>query len=106
MGFCNADRITEKYLNGAAAYAKTWPGPVTSLVELTDTPTTDMDQIEVLPDEAETGLEIRPASQDALAERIRNAAIVSGFLSPFELDTVTLCERFAAGTTPTTHLPC
>ena len=85
--------MTQKYLNGAAAYAKTWPGPVTSLVELTDTPTTDMDQIEVLPDEAETGLEIRPASQDALAERIRNAAIVSGFLSPFELDTVTLCER-------------
>ena len=44
--------MTQKYLNGAAAYAKTWPGPVTSLVELTDTPTTDMAQLE---DEAVSG---------------------------------------------------
>ncbi len=85
--------LTQKYMNGAAAYAKTWPGPVTSLIELTDAPTTDMDHVEVMPGEAETGLELRPKTQDALAQRIRNAAIVSGFLSPYELETAALCNQ-------------
>ncbi|MDX8349850.1 glycosyltransferase family 4 protein [Cognatiyoonia sp. IB215446] len=85
--------LTQKYLNGAAAYAKTWPGPVTSLIALTDTPTTDMDQVEVLPGEAETTLEMRPTEPEALAARIKNAALVSGFLSPYELPTAELCQK-------------
>ncbi|MEL6681097.1 MAG: glycosyltransferase [Pseudomonadota bacterium] len=85
--------LTQKYLNGAAAYAKTWPGPVTSLIELTNTPTTDLDQVEVIPGEAETGLELRPSTPEAFAGRIRNAALVSGFLSPYELPTAELCHE-------------
>ncbi len=85
--------LTEKYMNGAAAYAKHWPGPVTSLVELASHPTTDMDHIEVLPDEALTGIELRPSTQEALTKRIGNAALVTAFLSPFELKTAELCNR-------------
>lgn len=85
--------LTQKYLNGAAAYANTWPGPVTSLIELTDTPTTDMDLVEMMPDQAATGLELRPTTPEALADRIRNAALVSAFLSPYELPTAELCHQ-------------
>lgn len=85
--------LTEKYMKGAEGYAKTWPGPVTSLVEVMTVPTTDMDHVEVMPGEAETGLELRPKNLDALAERIKNAALVTTFLSPFELPTAKLCQR-------------
>ncbi len=85
--------LTEKYMNGAEGYAKTWPGPVTSLVELMTVPTTDMDHVEVMPGEAATGLELRPGDPDALAERLKNAALVTTFLSPFELPTAKLCQR-------------
>lgn len=85
--------LTQKYLNGAAAYAKTWPGPVTSLIALTDTSTTDMDKVEVLPGEGEAALEMRPTNPEALAARLKNAALVSGFLSPYELPTAELCQK-------------
>ena len=48
-------------MTGAAQYALNWPGPVTSLVRLSATQTTDMEPCpEFFPGEAETGLEVRP----------------------------------------------
>lgn len=85
--------LTQKYMDGVAGYAKHWPGPVTSLVALDSTPTTDMDHVEVLPDDTETGIELRPDTPEALTERIKDAALVSTFLSPFELPTAQLCKR-------------
>lgn len=85
--------LTRKYLSGAAEYARFWPGPVSSLVALRSAPTTDMDHIEVLPGEAETELELRPSDENALANRLDRAAMVLGFLSPFEASTARLCAR-------------
>ncbi len=85
--------LTEKYMKGADGHATIWPGPVTSLVDLMTVPTTDMDQIEVMPEEATTGLELRPKKLEDLAERLKDAALVSTFLSPYELPTARLCQR-------------
>lgn len=85
--------MTQKYMNGAAAFARRWPGRVTSLVTLSGTPSSDMDHVEVTRGAFETELEVRPVDLDALAERIANAAVVLGFLSPFEAPTVALCKQ-------------
>lgn len=85
--------LTQKYMSGAAEFAKYWPGPVTSLVQVTDTPTSDMDHVEFLPDEAETGLELRPDGEQMLERRLASAAAVLAFLSPFEASTARLCSR-------------
>jgi len=85
--------LTRKYMEGAAEYARHWPGPVTSLVELSSIPTTDMDHAEYLPGMAETGLELRPATPEALARRLESAAQVVAFLSRAESPTLDLCRR-------------
>lgn len=85
--------LTRKYMAGAAEYARTWPGPVTSLVHLTDIPTTDMDQAEFMPGEGDTELELRPAMAEALAERLRPAAVVMAFLSREEAETAEICRK-------------
>lgn len=84
--------LTQKFLNGVAQYAKTWPGRVTTLVQLRDDPTSDMDHVEVMPEEAVTPIEMRPASPEALAERLKNAAAVLGFLAPEEHGLAELCR--------------
>jgi colanic acid/amylovoran biosynthesis glycosyltransferase len=85
--------LTQKFIEGVAAYVRSWPGPVTTLIGLTDTPGSDMDHVEILPETPAPVLEVRPSRLEDLAERIRGAALVSGFLSPFELETVQLCRR-------------
>lgn len=85
--------LTQKFIDGVAAYARSWPGPVTTLVGLTDMPGSDMDHVEILPGTVAPALELRPAGLDALAQRIRAAALVSGFLSPYELETAQVCRR-------------
>jgi len=85
--------LTQKFIDGVAAYARSWPGRVTTLVGLTDTPGSDMDHVEVLPETLAPDLEVRPAGLDELARRLRGAALVSGFLSPYELETARLCKR-------------
>lgn len=86
--------LTQKFLNGVAQYAKTWPGGrVTTLVELRDDPTSDMDHVEVMPGESVTPLEMRPATNAALAERLQSAAAVLGFLRPEEEGLAALCNQ-------------
>ena len=85
--------LTQKFFEGAAEYAKHWPGPVTTLAEVVDTPSTDMDHLEALPGEIETGLEERPKSPDALAERLKDAALAHAFLSPLEYGSFEICQR-------------
>jgi colanic acid/amylovoran biosynthesis glycosyltransferase len=41
--------LTQKYLDGAAACARAWPGPVTSLFRLKKGPSWDMDVVEIEP---------------------------------------------------------
>lgn len=85
--------LTQKFIDGVASYAHSWPGPVTTLVQLTDTLGSDMDHVEILPETPVPAFEVRPTCLADLAQRIRRAALVSGFLSPFELETVQLCRR-------------
>lgn len=85
--------LTRKYMEGTAEYARHWPGPVTSLLRLSPASTTDMDHAEYLPGMAETGLELRPATPEALARRLENAALVVAFLSRPEAPTMNLCRR-------------
>lgn len=84
--------LTQKFLNGVAQYAKTWPGQVTALVEISATPSSDMDHVEVLPDSGRAPLELRPDTLAGLRERLRDAAAVLGFLSPEQLDIARLCR--------------
>jgi colanic acid/amylovoran biosynthesis glycosyltransferase len=85
--------LTKKYMEGVAEFAKTWPGPVTSLVEITQTPSTDMDHAEFALDHPDTPLEKRPDTQVALADRLKNAALVVTFLAPSEEPLVALCRK-------------
>jgi colanic acid/amylovoran biosynthesis glycosyltransferase len=85
--------LTRKYMTGAAEYARHWPGPVTTLARLRETPTTDMDHAEYLPGEGETGLELRPETEAAFAARLRSAAVVLALLSREEAPTARLCYR-------------
>jgi colanic acid/amylovoran biosynthesis glycosyltransferase len=85
--------LTQKYLNGVAAYADGWPGPVVSLVRLSDHPTTDMDHVEVLAGQERTAFEIRPKSRSELAQRLSRAAAVVALLSPDEAETAAVCAN-------------
>lgn len=85
--------LTRKYMSGVSEYARHWPGPVTSLLRMSDVVTTDMDHAEFLPGAAETGLEVRPEDPAALAERLGRAAVVLAFLAREEAPTLDLCNR-------------
>jgi glycosyltransferase involved in cell wall biosynthesis len=89
--------LTQKYLEGAAAFARSWPGPVTSLVRLTDQPGTDMDLVEIAPGPGDpqtgrTGIEHRPADGPELVARLGNAAAALAHLSPLEARAARLCR--------------
>lgn len=85
--------LTQKFIDGVNSYAQSWPGPVTTLVRLTDTMGTDMDHVEIMPEKFSPAFELRPSRLDDLASRIHRAALVMAFLSPFELETARLCRR-------------
>ncbi len=85
--------LTRKYMTGAAEYARHWPGPVTSLVRLSETRTTDMDHAEYFPGESETGLEVRPQDPEEMARRLSSAAAVVALLSRPERATAKLCHK-------------
>ena len=85
--------LTQKYLDGAAEYARSWPGPVTTLAEISGKRSTDMDHVEVMPGSIKTGLEVRPADEAALAKRLEGTAAALAFLSPYEEAASRLCQR-------------
>ncbi len=85
--------LTRKYMNGAAEYAKHWPGPVTTLAYLVDQLSDDMDHAEFMPGDGETGLEARPTDPEAQAERLARGAVALAFLSPNEAETARICQR-------------
>lgn len=85
--------VTQKYLKGAAEYAKYWPGPVTSLFDVSPSPSTDLDHVEVAGDHDIHSIEVRPRDPQVLARRLQSASVVVSFLSPFEFATAELCNR-------------
>lgn len=88
--------LTQKYLDGAAAYARVWPGPVTSLLRRSELPSWDMDAVEIQPGEYNGDghtVEWFPADARALAARLANAALVFPFLTPFEQETLAVCRQ-------------
>jgi colanic acid/amylovoran biosynthesis glycosyltransferase len=84
--------VTQKYLNGATEYAKSWPGPVTSLFDVSSSASTDLDHVEFAGDVGGHIIEIRPRDSEVLARRLQSASLVVGFLSPFEVATTELCN--------------
>lgn len=85
--------VTQKYLNGAAEFAKSWPGSVTSLFDVSPSASTDFDQVEVTDDIRGHNVELRPRDPEALAGRLASASVAVSFLSPFEVATTELCNR-------------
>ncbi len=85
--------LTRKYLDGAAEYARAWPGPVTSLFRLKETAAWEMDYVEILPDSERHAIELVPDDPLDLRNRLRQAALVFPFLTPFERDTLRLCRE-------------
>lgn len=87
--------LTQKFLDGVAEYCKSWPGQVTVLVLLTEEVTGDMDHVEVFQNRQDYGIEVRPAAVVDLENRLREAAVVLAFLSPFELTTARVCRKIS-----------
>lgn len=85
--------LTQKYLDGAAEYAKNWPGRVTTLARVTTQPVRDLDPAEVILGQGPNGIEIRPRDGNQLAVRLKGAAGVMAFLGPEEAATLDLCNR-------------
>ncbi|KRS10812.1 hypothetical protein XM53_18890 [Roseovarius atlanticus] len=85
--------VTQKYVDGANEYAKSWPGTVISLFKLSDKPSSDMDHVEVDGQDGSHRIELLPRSPAELAERLKSAALVVGSLSPQEKSTTDLCNR-------------
>ncbi|WP_116599823.1 MULTISPECIES: glycosyltransferase [Primorskyibacter] len=102
--------LTQKYLDGAGEYARTWPGPVTSLVNLETRPGIDMDQVETELEHPTSKLELRPGDIGTLTTRLEQAAIVLAHLSSYEAETAALCHRtgvpivFTSEYTPRTEI--
>lgn len=84
--------VTQKYLNGAAEYAKSWPGPVTSLFDVSPSASTDLDHVEVAGDMGGHVIEMRPRDSNELSRRLQSASVAVAFLSPFEVATTELCN--------------
>lgn len=87
--------LTRKFIEGVAAYASRWPGPVTVLIRISDKLFNDLDPVEVVPGQLSFGFEIRPETTPDLAQRMGSAALVLAFLSPEEVVLGPLCK--AAG---------
>jgi glycosyltransferase involved in cell wall biosynthesis len=85
--------LTQKYLDGAAEYAKSWPGRVTTLARVTHQPIRDLDPAEVTPGHGPYNVEIRPPDGAQLAARLKGTAGVMAFLGPEEAPTLKLCNR-------------
>jgi glycosyltransferase involved in cell wall biosynthesis len=86
-------RLTKKYIEGTAEFARFWPGRITSLVAVTDAPSTDMDLEVVDLDAAEPRIEPRPADGPALAERLGRADCVLAHLWRYEALAAAACSR-------------
>jgi colanic acid/amylovoran biosynthesis glycosyltransferase len=88
--------LTQKYLDGAAAYARAWPGPVTSLFRPSNATSWDMDVVEIEPGNYSGdghAVEMFPSDSHALEARLANAALVFPFLAPSEEGTLAICRR-------------
>ena len=84
--------LTQKYLDGAAEYAKHWDGEVTTLAEVSPTASSDMDHVEVHPDQnLRTRVEERPKALADLIQRITGAGAVVGFLDPSQAELTRQC---------------
>lgn len=84
--------MTQKFLNGVAAYARAWPGPVHVLAEISEHATNDLDHVEIDPRAPDAVVSARPTDPAELADRLRHAAAVLGFLSPYQLDIAQRCQ--------------
>lgn len=85
--------LTQKYLDGAAEYAKHWNGQVTTLAEVSQTPSTDMDHVEVQCDQShQSRVEERPKELGDLIRRISGAGVVVGFLDPTQAELTRQCR--------------
>jgi glycosyltransferase involved in cell wall biosynthesis len=89
-------RLTKKYIEGTAEFARFWPGRVTSLVAVTDAPSTEMDLEVVDFETTEPRIEPRPADGPVLAERLSRADCVLAHLWRYEAFAAAACS--AVGT--------
>ncbi len=85
--------LTRKFLNGARQYEAVWPGRVTTLIDVHDLPTSDMDHVDVPVGSSGARIEFRPEPLAGLRERVRDAAVVLMFLSPYEEPAARLCAE-------------
>jgi glycosyltransferase involved in cell wall biosynthesis len=85
--------LTRKYVEGMQAYAERWPGPVTSLVRLTEAASHDMDPVLYRDGVDLAAVEVLPDATDAVSARLAQAAAVLLFLSRAEQATADLCRK-------------
>jgi len=68
--------LTRKFLDGAAAYAERWPGPVMVCMSANDRPDGNLDHVSVEPDELPFSFRWLEASDRAVTRQIRPASLV------------------------------
>jgi colanic acid/amylovoran biosynthesis glycosyltransferase len=84
--------LTRKILQGAAAFAERWPGPVTMLAHESTVPFSDLDPVDIDAVSLPFNIELRPDGPDELAARLRNAAMVLSFLARDGLALAKICK--------------
>lgn len=84
--------LTQKYLEGVAEFARTWPGRISSLLLQGSSQATNFDDVEAPPDAPSGSLELRPTDINALMARLERASVVLGFLSRRDAPLAPLCK--------------
>ena len=74
-----------------AEYASSWPGKVTSIVRIDHKPSTEMDLVEIDPEETQPAIEIRPTNPSDLSNRLSSAAVVFAGLTGDEARLGEIC---------------
>jgi len=85
--------LTRKFVDGAAEYARRWPGPVVVWIEQVQRADSNLDHIEVDPDDLPFALRWLPADQSQLDAVLDDAAVVLATLVDKHLPLVNSCAR-------------
>lgn len=77
--------LTRKFVEGMAAYARYWPGPVTALMQEAEGADSNLDHLAVPPDELPFSCEWLPADRAARTSRLERAAALLATLDQPQL---------------------
>lgn len=85
--------LTKKFVEGMEAFVEYWDGPVLVLIEPRETPSDNLDNIEVDPRELSFGIDVLSFDDPLLEQRLGTAAVALGGLGYRQNHIAELCEK-------------